>query len=351
MTTETRGIDSYQPAGAGQPIPALIAVPDPARASLFDTVQWLQRNRSELLGTVRSRGAVLLRGLPVTAPSEVAALRDTLFGQVTGPREPFARRDALGYGLYSDLHWSAGQLLCPQHEQSYRLSFPQLLLLACLQPPATGGQSLLADGRQVLSRLPATLAERLRTHGWIMVRHFRDRFGVPWQEAFGATDPGELESTLDRELIGHRWLADGVLRTFRQRAAVVHHPVDGQACWFNHAAFFNEYGLGLDPQERQVLREAFGPTGLTLNTLIGDGTPFTPAEVATIERVYDELTVPVELGAGDLLVLDNIAVAHGRRPYTGRRVVAVAMGDPVSLASCRPTVQPSAGPPVGAGEG
>jgi alpha-ketoglutarate-dependent taurine dioxygenase len=223
--------------------------------------------------------------------------------------------------------------LCPQHEQSYRLSFPGLLLLACLQPADTGGQTLLADGRRVLTKLPPSLVARLTAHGWIMVRNFRDRFGVPWQHAFEVADRDALPAKLAEELISHRWIGDGVLRTNRRRSAVVRHPVNGQLCWFNHAAFFNEHGLGLDPEERQVLHEAFGPDGLTLNTLVGDGSPLTPEEVATIEAVYDELTVPVDLAAGDVLLLDNIAVAHGRRPFTGERLIAVAMGEPVTLAS------------------
>lgn len=329
-------------------IPVVAIVPDGARAGLLGTVEWLQRCRSRLLETVRRGGAVLLRGLPVDSPAEVAAVRDALVRRPAGPQEPFALRDHLGYGVYSDLRWPPDQMLCPQHEQSYRLSFPQLIMLAGLRPAQTGGQILLADSRQVLPRLPADLVGRLHDHGWIMIRNFRNRFGVPWRDAFDVTDRHGLEAKLSQEFISYRW-SDGMLRTARRRSAVVRHPVDGRSCWFNHAAFFNEFGLAIDPEERQVLYEAFGRDGLTLNTLIGDGKPFTPDEVATIEGVYEQLTVPVDLGPGDVLVLDNIAVAHGRRPYTGRREVAVAMGEPVTLASCRPSVEPDVALPAGMG--
>lgn len=334
-------------ASACDSLPVLVTVPETARASLLGTVEWLQRSRPRLLETVRSCGAVLLRGLPVDAPAEVAAVRDAVVSQPTGPQEPFALRDHLGYGVYSDLRWSPEQVLCPQHEQSYRLSFPHIVLLACLRPAQTGGQTLLVDGRQVLTQLPAALVGRLREHGWILLRNFRDRFGVPWKEAFGVADRGSLEAKLAQELICHRWIGDDVLRTARRRPAVIHHPVDGRSCWFNHAAFLNEFGFGLDPEERRVLHEAFGPDGLTVNTLIGDGSPFTPDDVATIEGVYGQLAVPVDLGAGDVLVLDNIAVAHGRRPFTGLREMAVAMGEPVTLASCHPTVEPAMALPAG----
>jgi hypothetical protein len=337
---------AYETRGHGA-IPVVVTVPDGARAGLLTTMEWLQRSRQSLRGTLRRGGAVLLRGLPVESPAEVAAVREAISGQPASPREPFAGRDYLGHGVYSDVHWPPDRMLCPQHEQSYRLEFPQLVLLACLRPAETGGEALLADGREVLARLPAPLAGRLHHHGWIMIRNFRDRFGVPWREAFDVADRDSLEAKLSQELIRYRWGGDGSLWTARRRSAVVHHPVDGRPCWFNHAAFFNEWGLSLDPAEREVLHEAFGPSGLTLNTRIGNGEPFTPDEVAAIEKVYDELSVPVGLGRGDLLLLDNIAVAHGRRPYTGEREVAVAMGEPVTLASCRPTVEPAATLPAG----
>jgi hypothetical protein len=43
------------------------------------------------------------------------------------------------------------------------------------------------------------------------------------------------------------------------------------------------------------------------------------------------------------MLIDNLLSAHGREPFRGDRQVMVAMGEPVSLADCRPTVTPLAG--------
>ena len=37
--------------------------------------------------------------------------------------------------------------------------------------------------------------------------------------------------------------------------------------------------------------------------------------------------LPGDVKAGDLLLIDNVLTAHGRRPYTGDRRVLVAMSD------------------------
>jgi hypothetical protein len=53
------------------------------------------------------------------------------------------------------------------------------------------------------------------------------------------------------------------------------------------------------------------------------------------------VAVPVGLDAGDVLLVDNILMAHGRRAFTGGRTVLTASGDPVDIAGCRPTVTPA----------
>jgi hypothetical protein len=103
----------------------------------------------------------------------------------------------------------------------------------------------------------------------------------------------------------------------------------GEDCWFNHAGFFNVWALV--PEDREVLLAAFGEDGLPLNTFAGDGSPLSSAEVQQIESAYDAVSQPVRWEAGDVLLLDNILMAHGRRPYTGDRVMAKAMGEPVAL--------------------
>ena len=60
--------------------------------------------------------------------------------------------------------------------------------------------------------------------------------------------------------------------------------------------------------------------------------------VALLNDVYETHTRREPWQAGDLLLVDNVATAHSREPYTGPREVLVGMADPVRLADCAPTV-------------
>ena len=59
---------------------------------------------------------------------------------------------------------------------------------------------------------------------------------------------------------------------------------------------------------------------------------------ALVNEVYEANTVREAWQEGDLMLVDNIASAHSREPFTGPREVLVGMADPVSLADCSPTV-------------
>jgi len=46
-----------------------------------------------------------------------------------------------------------------------------------------------------------------------------------------------------------------------------------------------------------------------------------------ILSVYRDLEVSFPWQEGDVLLVDNVAVAHGRRPFRGERKILVALGD------------------------
>jgi hypothetical protein len=178
----------------------------------------------------------------------------------------------------------------------------------------------------VLAALPPDLVARFEQTGWQLTRNYNELLGTPWAQAFGG-DRAHVEQYCQDNDIQFRWDSGGALRTDQRRQAVVRHLVTGERCWFNQIAFLNEWTM--DPGIREYLTDEFGRDGLPFTTYFGDGTPLSPAMVDQINTAYEQNTVRHTWQRGDLLIIDNIRMAHSREPYEGDREIVVGMGAPV----------------------
>jgi hypothetical protein len=101
--------------------------------------------------------------------------------------------------------------------------------------------------------------------------------------------------------------------------------------------FFNQIQLHhiscLDPEMRASMLSMFHEEDLPRNVYYGDGTPIEDSVVAEISALYDQQAVRFQWQAGDVILLDNMAVAHARDPFKGSRKILVAMADVVTQKS------------------
>ena len=97
-------------------------------------------------------------------------------------------------------------------------------------------------------------------------------------------------------------------------------PTRKQALVDGKAARSSEYFGGVNV----VL---FAPEDLPRNVYYGDGTPIEDEVVEALGKLYDRESKTFEWQDGDLVMIDNMLVAHARLPYTGPRKIVVAMGE------------------------
>ncbi|MFI9029575.1 TauD/TfdA family dioxygenase [Streptomyces sp. NPDC053560] len=300
---------------------------------------WLAEHRTAIRAELLRHGQLLLRGLPMRRPEEFARLRDVLVQERAAYREKATPRSSYGEDVYSSTDLPRQQAIHLHNENSYTLDFPGLLLFGCLQAPDEGGATTVADVREVLAALPAPLVERFRTHGWLLTRHYHEHVGLPWPTAFATDRREDVEEYCARNLIGCEWVGESALRTAQRRSALVRHPVTGEEVWFNHAAFWSRWSL--DEEVLDVLEMTYGEDALPFDTAFGDGTALTEDDVHTLNAAYEAATRRERWQVGDLMLVDNVLSAHGRDAYEGERKILVAMGEPVALDSCAPTVPPT----------
>lgn len=289
-------------------------------------MEWLAESSAAIRSRVLMEGAVVVRGLALKNPADVALARDALGIRVFQSTERFGHRQEGENGVVSPIRWPEERDLCPYQEESFSLVAPSIILTGCIRPPDAGGEALLSDARQISRHLPLDFVDQVRTHGWIMTRVFHPRFGMSWQDAFDCLEREELVSLLDRKGITYEWLDDGTLRTWRRRPVFQTHPVTGDECWFNQLAFLNRGSL--EPRERELLSLAFGDD-LPMDTTLGNGQSLSGANFQAILDAYDATTTKLTWQAGDLCVADNLLTAQGRASLVGDAEYWIAFGDPM----------------------
>ncbi|AUG80426.1 type I polyketide synthase [Kitasatospora sp. MMS16-BH015] len=289
-----------------------------------DLAGWLRINREEVDAQLHRHGAVLLRGFhpgSVDRFEEVAsAVCPTLFREYGDlPREGGSNR------IYKSTPYPEDRSILFHNESSHLHTWPMRQFFSCIVAARAGGETPIVDCRRVLSSLRPELAEEFARRKLRYVRNFIDAVDVSWSRFYGTEDRAEVERKCAEAGESFRWLPDGTLRTWRVADAVLTHPRTGEAVFFNQLAL--HHPSCLDPDTRQSLEALYGEAGLPRNVRWGDGEAIPDEVVAEVREVMDREALVFAWQEGDVLVTDNMLVAHARRPFAGPRKVVVALGD------------------------
>lgn len=295
-----------------------------------DAAAWMSAHQADVQDVLAEHGSVLVRGLGLGGIADTSAVVRLLAGDLMLEREPFASREVHAHGIYSSTVWPPNQQMCMHHELSYTLEAPSLMFFACVVAPTHGGAVALADSATVLEALPSELVDRVESEGWMLVRNYTDEIGLSVEDVFGTSSNAEIETYCHSNGIEFEWRSNGGLRTWQRRPAVTRHPGTGRRCWFNQIAFLNEWTM--KPEVRDFLVGLYGADGLPFTTRFGNGDPVGEDVVDLINGAYDANTIGTPWERGDLLLVDNIRMAHSREPYEGDRQVLVSLADPFRVA-------------------
>jgi amino acid adenylation domain-containing protein len=312
-----------QPLTEGRDLPLLFE-PNIADVDVFD---WVADHRELVESNLLRHGGLLFRGFGLGAQADFEQYVKALGLPLMKYMEGATPRTELKEKIYTSTEYPADHVIALHNELTYTLTWPLKICFFCVQAPAVRGETPIADVRRVLHRLGPRVVERFRARGgWMLVRNFREGLSLPWQKSFNCADEAEAEAYFRGARIDWEWKAGGRELVTRQvRPTTARHPRTGEEVWFNHIAFWHVSSL--EPEVRETLLATMGEENLPYNTYYGDGSPIEDSLVEEIREAYREETVYFPWQVGDLLLLDNMLVAHGRNSYRGERKILAAMGE------------------------
>jgi len=289
----------------------------------------------ELVETeIHKKGAVLIKGLTDLVDNNSLVSR-TL--QHFGPSFPYTA----GNATRAEIEGAPGVMVAsddppqvtiePHLEMSYNREMPRRILFFCHRATKAedGGETPICDMGKVyqtinkdenLKQLLGNLKEKIR-YSRVLPSRKSDNGGLySWEKTFYTEDKEKVVQTLSDLGYSCQWLEDGSLRYWYEMSAVRKHRESGNMIWCNQAsACHGSYYLHL-PGEQLYLSEDLAPS----HTAHLDGTHISTKQLGEMRRVQWEQSRAVRWEEGDLLVLDNLSVAHGRmgfNPEAQRRLV------------------------------
>jgi alpha-ketoglutarate-dependent taurine dioxygenase len=286
---------------------------------------WMSASREMVRSWMLQYGALLFRGFRVDSPQAFAAVAQALSPDLETYLERAAPRREVHEKIYTSTEFPASECIPLHHEMSYADRWPLTIWFHCAQPAESGGCTPIVDDRLLLARLPERITRPFLDRQVMYVRNFGEGADLSWQEAFQTADRAEVERYCGAHGITVEWRSHDRLRTRQVRQVIVKHPATGDAIWFNHAHMFHVSNHR--PDVRAALSSEFADDELPRNAFYGDGQPIEDAVLAEIRALYDASAVRFTWQRGDVLLLDNILVSHGRDPFVGQRRILVAMSE------------------------
>lgn len=286
---------------------------------------WFSNNKAEVEADLLEYGAVLLRGFSAISQQDFEAFVDVSIPNTANYIEGATPRTKLSGSVYTSTEFPQDEEIKLHNELSYTLTPPSRLAFFCLQPPATGGQTQIADMAKVFQALDSEVVDEFEHRGgWLLRRNYGNGFGPSVFKAFGVENLDEIKRYCANAKVDVEVISDSHVITQQVRPAVHKHPQSKADIWFNHVAFWHPSSLC--PKILKQLGEVFSQAELPFGTYFGDGSEIPRATIEHIRSVIAAQETMFDWRQGDLLLVDNWRVAHGRKPYSGDRKILVAMG-------------------------
>jgi alpha-ketoglutarate-dependent taurine dioxygenase len=208
------------------------------------------------------------------------------------------------------------------HEMAQTPVYPSRLAFYCEKAAETGGETPLCRSDILLQRLDEELPEFTSRCRKLGVRYTNimpaaadsnSGQGRSWQDTLSVENRKAAEQRLQNLNYQWTWLDNDSLRVTTAALPAVRKSRDGREVFFNQliAAF-----CGWQDARNEARK----------SICFGDGSDIPVAAMERAVAISEELVFNTPWQAGDVALLDNFLVMHGRRPYQGSRAVLAALG-------------------------
>lgn len=284
---------------------------------------YLAANKAVVAEGLADAGVILFRGFDVPDPLAFDAAVEA-YG-----KPGFTYEDSLSNAVRTNVTqrvFTANEAppkteIFLHHEMAQTPIYPSALFFYCEIAPRTGGATPLCRSDWVYDRLAHEahqFASQLEAEGVRYTNVMPDSDdagsgqGRSWKSTLNSATRDAAEARLSELGYSWDWQGGGSLRATTPTLPAIRELGDGRKSFFNQliAAFRGWSDSRNDPSQAITF---------------GSGAPITAEAMKPAIAIADELTYDLHWQAGDVALVDNFTVMHGRRPFAGKRRVLASL--------------------------
>jgi alpha-ketoglutarate-dependent taurine dioxygenase len=291
-------------------------------------LEWAQTAVEDIKASLLNVGALLFRGFESIDIPKFEQLLRIVGGEPLEYVYQSTPRTRVSGNIYTSTEYPPHQRIPFHNEMSYSREWPLKIGFYCVTAPRTGGETPLADSRKVFEQIDPSVRATFERKGVMYLRNYGEGLDLPWQQVFQTEDRATVERYCEKAGITCEWKSGDRLATYQVCKAAATHPLTGAHVWFNQAHLFHISAL--EEEVQTLLTRAVSEDDLPRNARYGDGSAIDRSTLDHIRGVYDGQHIQFSWQEGDILLLDNMLMAHGRNPFVGPRRIVVGMTQPSS---------------------
>jgi hypothetical protein len=292
-----------------------------------DFIQWYGANESLIDTRLLKNGAVLFRGVDISTLERFNKIANAAAPEFFSYVDGFSPRIKLSSNVYTSTEYDADFYITLHNELSYSARWPSKIFFCCLVPPGAGGETPIADCRRIMREMRPELIEEFESKGVKYIRNLHGGLGLgpSWQDTFETQDKTVVEEFCKKAGTDYHWKPDGGLKLTHVKPAFINHPITGERVWFNQVDQFHPCHMDKDIFDTLMLMHGGDEEELPMFGSFGDGSKISVDMIGEIRRTVDSVAILTPWQKGDLLLVDNVLVCHGRMPFKGDRKILVSM--------------------------
>ena len=280
-------------------------------------------------GSFVRNGGVLFRGFNIDSAAKFDKVIRSLSKNTINYKDGNSPRDKISDRVYTSTEYPHALTITQHNELSYSKKWPRYLIFCCVIQPEAGGQTPLTDGRKVFLEVSNDIKYAFEEKKIKYIRNLPNGYGIgkSWQDTFETNCKYEVEAFCAEMDICYGWGENDSLHLEQIGPTYIRHPNKQHYVWFNQV---NQFHTSTLPKSIFTsLQEVCGNDKLSYPHYVvyADSTEIPPKYIQEIESVIADNTSSFDWERGDVLLIDNVGLMHGRRPFEGNRKILVSCLD------------------------